>query len=86
MEPGKIGSYTRELYIEHNRPFTEITYIDNNGQENSIRCWLDSGAGAFIITEFIAQKLGIPFSEAIESYEGNQGKSTHSFLSGTMSA
>ncbi len=54
------------LIIEGNRPFIDTVIELNGGGSESARLWVDTGGGAFIVTEALARKLGLEWGEAFE--------------------
>ncbi|GCE09373.1 hypothetical protein [Dictyobacter aurantiacus] len=52
---------TVPLYIMKNRPFIDVSFRTDDCQPRKARCWLDTGGGAVIITEHLAQELGVVY-------------------------
>lgn len=67
---GHSQHVTVPLRIEHNRPFVDFELRGANGSAHPARFWIDTGGGAFLITEVLAGKLGMSWEEVIESDEG----------------
>ncbi len=55
---------TTPLYVVKDRPFVNITWMTQAQQTWETRCWLDTGGGAVIITEGLAQRLGIAYTKS----------------------
>ncbi|GHO51292.1 aspartyl protease family protein [Ktedonospora formicarum] len=67
---GHSQHVTVPLRIEHNRPFVDFTLKGVDGSTHTARFWIDTGGGAFLISEALARKLGMSWEEVIESDEG----------------
>jgi hypothetical protein len=67
---GHSQHVTVPLRIEHNRPFVDFELKGADGGTHIARFWIDTGGGAFLITEALARKLGMEWEEVIESDEG----------------
>jgi predicted aspartyl protease len=50
---------TVPLYIEGNRPYIDLTFRKPDGSTRSARFLVDTGGGAFIITEPVARDIGL---------------------------
>lgn len=61
---------TVPLYVDHNRPFVDVGFTRPMGQVRPTRVWVDTGGGAFIVTEAVARDLGVPL-EAIPNTPGD---------------
>ncbi len=55
---------TVPLEIEGNRPFVELVFQMPDGGTRTARFLVDSGGGAFLITEPLAKELGLALGEA----------------------
>ncbi|MBV9258203.1 MAG: aspartyl protease family protein [Ktedonobacteraceae bacterium] len=57
----KPCSVTVPLHIVRHRPFIDVEWTVKEQHTYTTRCWLDTGGGAVIITEQLAQKLGVSY-------------------------
>lgn len=71
--PGKeeIDQVTVPLFLEGNRPFIDVTLERADGSKRSARFFVDTGGGAFLITEALARDLGLRWGES-EREEGRE--------------
>ena len=67
-EPQQV---TVPLIVEKNRPFVELTFPRPDGSKRKERFLVDSGGGAFQLTEPLARDLGLKWGPA-QSEEGHE--------------
>jgi predicted aspartyl protease len=54
------------LLVEGNRPFVELTLQGPSGAERKARFLVDTGGGAFLLTESVASELGLEWGEPVQ--------------------
>lgn len=57
---------TVPLQVEGNRAFIDVSFRRPDGSTRSARFWVDTGGGAFFITEPLARELGLEWTMAKE--------------------
>jgi predicted aspartyl protease len=62
---------TVPLHVEGNRPFIDLTFHRPDGSTRTARFLVDSGGGAFLITEPVARDLGLAWGETMKE-EGQE--------------
>jgi len=66
---GGADRATVPLLIVGNRPYIDVMLWRPDGSKRSARFWVDSGGGAFIITEPVARDLGLQWQD-VQSEQG----------------
>ncbi len=62
---------TVPLHVEGNRPFVDVTFHRTDGSTHAGRFLVDSGGGAFLITEPLAHELGLTWGATMRE-EGSE--------------
>ena len=57
---------TVPLHVVGNRPFVDLTFNAPDGSKRSGRFWLDTGGGAFILSEALARDLGLEWGDLVQ--------------------
>jgi hypothetical protein len=57
---------TVPLFVEGHRPYIELQLTGANGVTRTARFLVDSGGGAFILTESLARELGLEWGEVLQ--------------------
>lgn len=66
---GMPDQVTVPLHVEGNRAFIDVTFQKPDGSRLSTRYWVDTGGGAFFITEPVARDLGLRWTMRREEGE-----------------
>jgi hypothetical protein len=69
--PAVVDHASVPLIVEGNRPFVELTLKKADGSTRTARFLVDSGGGAFLLTDPLAKDLGVAIGETTEE-EGEQ--------------
>ncbi len=69
--PEAPASVTVPLIVEANRPYVDVTLQRADGSARTARFLVDSGGGAFILTDPVARDLGLEWGEVMRE-EGQQ--------------
>lgn len=61
------SSTTVALHVEFNRPFIDLQFIKPDGSPRTARFWVDTGGGAFLFCEPLAQDIGLKLGEEVRA-------------------
>ena len=70
--PRAADPVTVPLRVEGNRPYIDVTFRKADGATHTARILVDSGGGAFQLTEPLARELGLALGETHDDEEGNK--------------
>lgn len=70
VETAAPDRVTAPLHVEGNRAFVDLTLTAPDGSRRSARFWIDTGGGAFLLTEALARELGLEWGEPIREEGG----------------